>query len=51
MIKKISKWESTGVFNYSDYYSMNGIKDIKNEMPILKNDEKMYVYLKGIGFK
>ena len=26
---------------------MNGIKDTKNEMPILKNDEKMYVYLKG----
>ena len=24
--KKISKWESTGVFNRSDYYSMNGIK-------------------------
>ena len=26
---------------------MNGIKDTKNETPILKNDEKMYVYLKG----
>ena len=25
--KKISKWESTGVLNRSDYYSMNGIKD------------------------
>ena len=46
-IKKISKWNSTGVLNISDYYSMNGIKDTKNETPILKNDEKMYVYLKG----
>ena len=36
--KKISKWESTGVLNRSDYYSMNGIKDTKNETPILKND-------------
>ena len=30
---------------------MNGIKDIKNEAPILKNDEKMYVYLKGNHFQ
>ena len=49
--KKISKWESTGVFNRSDYYSMHGIKDIKNETPILKNDERMYVYVKGSHFQ
>ena len=49
--KKISKWESTGVFNRSDYYSMNGIKDRKNETPILKNDKRMYVYLKGSHFQ
>ena len=49
--KKISKWESTGVLNRSDYYSMNGIKDTKNETPILKNDEKMYVYLTGSHFQ
>ena len=30
---------------------MNGIKDTKNETPILKNDEKMYVYLKGSHFQ
>ena len=29
---------------------MNGIKDTKNETPILKYDEKMYVYLKGTHF-
>ena len=39
--KKISKWESTGVFNSSDYYSMNGIENTKKEMPILKNDERL----------
>ena len=43
--KKILKWKSTGIFNYSDYYSMKGIENTKKEMPILKNDERMYVYL------
>ena len=43
--KKILKWKSTGIFNYSDYYSMNGIENTKKEMPILKSDERMYVYL------
>ena len=49
--KNILKWKSTGVFNGTDYYSMNGIKNIKNEAPILKSDEKMYVYLKGSHFQ
>ena len=30
---------------------MNGIKDTKNETPIIKNDEKMYIYLKGSHFQ
>ena len=38
-------------FNYSDYYSMNGIENTKKEMPILKNDERMYVYLQGNNFQ
>ena len=49
--KKISKWESTGVFNSSDYYSMNGIENTKKEMPILKNDERLYVYIQGNHFQ
>ena len=49
--KNISKWESTGVFNRSDYYSMNGIENTKKEMPILKNDERLYVYLQGNHFQ
>ena len=49
--KTISKWESTGIFNSSDYYSMNGIENTKKEMPILKNDEGMYVYLQGNHFQ
>ena len=49
--KKILKWRSTGIFNYSDYYSMKGIENTKKEMSILKNDERMYVYLQGNHFQ
>ena len=49
--KNILTWESTGVLNGTDYYSMNSIKNKKNEAPILKNDEKLYVYLKGSHFQ
>ena len=47
IIKKILKWISTGIFNYSDYYSMKSIENTKKEMPILKKDERLYVYLQG----
>ena len=49
--KKISKWKSTSIFNYSDYYSMKDIENTKKEMPILKSDERMYVYLSGNHFQ
>ena len=49
--KKKLKWKSTGIFNYSDYYSMKSIEDTKKELPILKNDEKIYVYLQGSHFQ
>ena len=35
----------------SDYYSMNGTENTKKEMPILKNDERLYVYLQGNHFQ
>ena len=49
--KKILKWRSTGIFNYSVYYSMNGIKDTKKELPILKNNKETYVLLQGNYFQ
>ena len=49
--KNISKWESTGAFIRSDYYSMNSIENTKKEMPILKNNERLYVYLQGNHFQ
>ena len=48
--KNILKWKSTVVFNGTDYYTMNGTENTKNEAPILTNDEKMYVYYKVIIF-
>ena len=30
---------------------MNGIENTKKEMPILKNDERLYVYLQGNDFQ
>ena len=38
-------------FNYSDYYSMNGIEDTKKNLPILKDDDRTYVYLQGSHFQ
>ena len=49
--KKILKWRSTDIFNYSDYYSMNGIKDTKKELPRLKNNDETYVHLRGSHFQ
>ena len=49
--KKILKWKSTGILNYSDYYNMKGIENTKKEMPILKNDGRLYVYLQGNHFQ
>ena len=51
IIKKSLKWKSSGIFNYSDYYGMKGIENTKKEMPILKNDERMFVYLSGNHFQ
>ena len=49
-----NKIKATGIkakSGNSDYYSMKGIENIKKEMPILKNDERMYVYLQGSHFQ
>ena len=48
--KKISVWKSTGIFNYLDNSNMNAVGDSKNDLPALKNDGRMYVYLSGNYF-
>ena len=47
---KISVWKSTGTFNYLDNSSMKSAGDSGNDLPALKNDRRMYVYLKGNYF-
>ena len=49
--RKILKWKSTGVFNYTDDSSMKGIENTKTNLPELKNDGRTYVYLHGNYFK
>ena len=49
--KKITNWWSTGIFNYSDYFSMNGIEDTKRNLSILKNNKETYVLLQGNYFQ
>ena len=49
--KKITNWKSTGIFNYSDYYAMNGIEDTKTNLPLLKNKKETYVLLQGNYFQ
>ena len=43
--------KSIGVFNYPDNSSVKGIEDTKTNLPELKNDGRMYVYLQGNYFK
>ena len=56
-INKISKWKSTGIFNYfsnSKYFTSSGmiaVGDASGDLPDLKNDGRMYVYLSGNYFQ
>ena len=48
---KISVWKSTGIFNYLDNSNMNAADDSGGDLPALKNDGRMYVYLSGNHFE
>ena len=48
---KISVWKSTGIFNYLDDSNMNAVDDSRADLPALKNDGRMYVYLSGNHFE
>ena len=43
--------ESTGIFNYFGYSNMNAVADSGGDLPDLKNDGRMYVYLSGNHFQ
>ena len=48
---KISTWKSTGIFNYSSDCNMNAVGDSGGNLPDIKNDGRMYVYLSGNHFQ
>ena len=48
---KISVWKTTGIFNYLDNSNMNAVGDTGGDLPDLKNDGRMYVYLSGNHFQ
>ena len=48
---KISTWKSTGIFNYSSDSNMNAVGDSGRDLPDIKNDGRMYVYLSGNHFQ
>ena len=54
---KISKWKSTGIFNRSSnskYFAssnMDAVGDASENLPHLKNDGRMNVYLSGNHFQ
>ena len=48
---KISTWKSTGIFNYSGDSNMNAVGDASGDLPEIKNDGRMYVYLSGNHFQ
>ena len=48
---KISKWKSTGIFNSSSNSNMNTVGDSSGNLPNLKNDGRMNLYLSGNHFQ
>ena len=48
---KISTWKSTGIFNYSRDSNMNVVGDSRGDLPDIKNDGRIYVYLSGNHFQ
>ena len=48
---KISKWKSTGIFNRSSNSNMNAVGDSSGNLPNLKIDGRMNVYLSGNHFQ
>ena len=49
--KKILKWKSTGIFNNFSYSNMIAVKNASGDLPDLKGDGNIYVYLSGNQFQ
>ena len=49
--KDISKWKSTGIYNYLSDSNMNAVANAKSNLPDSKNEGRMHVYLSGNHFQ
>ena len=49
--KKILKWKSTDIFNNFSDFNMNAVKNASRDLPDLKGDGNIYVYLSGNQFQ
>ena len=49
--KKISIWKSTGIFNYISNTNIIAVKNASEELPDIKADDDVYVYLSGNHFQ
>ena len=50
-LNKISAWKSTGILNHSSSSNMNVVGDASGDLPYLKNDGRIHVYLSGNHFQ
>ena len=48
---KITKWKSTGIFNYLGNSNMNSVANSGGDLPVLKNNGRVHVYLDGNHFQ
>ena len=48
---KMSTWKSTGIFNYSGNSNMNAVGESGGDLPDIKNDGRLYIYLSGNHFQ
>ena len=48
---KISTWKSTGIFNHLGNSNMNAVGDSGGDLPDIKNDGRLYIYLSGNHFQ
>ena len=48
---KISTRKLTGIFNYSGDSNMNAVGDFGGDLPDIKNDGRLYVYISGNNFQ
>ena len=46
-LNKISTWKSTGIFNHFSSSNMNAVGNASGDLPYLKNDGRIHVYLSG----